>query len=148
MEKYISASYNNVGVSNELVDVEILFSIEYFSDCASLNEARHKLDKSLVILSEDAKTFIVDELNREIEKNYTNSKRDVLLFEKQNEKNLMPPLWAIIVMILLGWNEIMALIKSPLYLLIFMIVVSIVFIMIKSENYLPLRLIKEMIKTQ
>ncbi|KAI8642931.1 RHD3/Sey1 [Parasitella parasitica] len=76
-------------------------------------------EQSLTILGEAKQVDITNRFKRESDAFYLEAKRSVVATTAKI------PSWVIIMMIALGWNEFMAIIKSPLYLILFILCVSI-----------------------
>ncbi|CEP07813.1 hypothetical protein [Parasitella parasitica] len=75
--------------------------------------------QSLTILGEAKQVDITNRFKRESDAFYLEAKRSVVATTAK------VPSWVIIMMIALGWNEFMAIIKSPLYLVLFILCISI-----------------------
>lgn len=74
--------------------------------------------ESLTILSEAKQIDIANRFKRESDAFYLEAKRSVVATTAK------VPTWVIILMIVLGWNEFMTILKSPLYLVLFILCVS------------------------
>jgi hypothetical protein len=75
--------------------------------------------QSLTILGEAKQIDITNRFKRESDAFYLEAKRSVVATTAKI------PSWVIIMMIALGWNEFMAIIKSPIYLVLFILCVSV-----------------------
>jgi hypothetical protein len=75
--------------------------------------------QSLNILSEAKQIDITNRFKRESDAFYLEAKRSVVATTAKI------PTWAIVMMIVLGWNEFMTILKSPIYLVLFILCVSI-----------------------
>ncbi|KAI8997170.1 RHD3/Sey1 [Pilobolus umbonatus] len=74
-------------------------------------------DDSLTILSEAKQIDISNRFKRESDAFYLEAKRSVVATTAKI------PSWVIVMMIILGWNEFMTILKSPIYLFLFIICV-------------------------
>jgi hypothetical protein len=75
--------------------------------------------QSLIILSEAKQIDITNRFKRESDAFYLEAKRSVVATTAK------VPTWVIIMMIVLGWNEFMTILTSPIYLVLFILCVSI-----------------------
>ena len=75
--------------------------------------------QSLVVLSEAKQIDMINRFKRESDAFYLEAKRSVVSTTAK-----IPP-WVIVIMIALGWNEFMAILKSPIYLVLFILCVSV-----------------------
>ncbi|KAI9469940.1 MAG: RHD3/Sey1 [Benjaminiella poitrasii] len=75
--------------------------------------------QSLTILSEAKQIDITNRFKRECDAFYLEAKRSVVATTAK------VPTWVIIMMIALGWNEFMTILKSPIYLVLFILCVTI-----------------------
>lgn len=76
-------------------------------------------DQTLTTLSEAKQIDITNRFKRESDAFYLEAKRSVVATTAKI------PTWVIIMMIALGWNEFMAIIKSPIYLILFILMVTV-----------------------
>lgn len=74
---------------------------------------------SLTIITEAKQIDISNRFKRESDAFYLEAKRSVVATTAK-----IPP-WVIVMMIALGWNEFMAILKSPIYLVLFILCVSV-----------------------
>ncbi|KAL0077925.1 RHD3/Sey1 [Phycomyces blakesleeanus] len=74
--------------------------------------------QSLIVLSEAKQIDISNRFKRESDPFYLEAKRSVVATTAKI------PMWLIVVMIALGWNEFMTIIKSPIYLVLFVMCVA------------------------
>ncbi|CAO3619056.1 unnamed protein product [Mucor hiemalis] len=74
--------------------------------------------QTLSVLSEAKQIDITNRFKRESDAFYLEAKRSVVATTAK-----IPP-WVIVVMIALGWNEFMTILKSPIYLILFILAVS------------------------
>ncbi|KAI9022781.1 RHD3/Sey1 [Phycomyces nitens] len=74
--------------------------------------------QSLIVLSEAKQIDISNRFKRESDPFYLEAKRSVVATTAKI------PMWLIVVMIALGWNEFMTIIKSPIYLVLFVLCVA------------------------
>lgn len=72
------------------------------------------MDKS-VKLSESAAESINSNLEKHFERSYVEAKRSALGLQTK-----IPP-WVFLLLLVLGWNEMMAILRSPFYLLLFLL---------------------------
>jgi hypothetical protein len=79
-------------------------------------------DQSLVVLSEAKQVDITNRFKRESDAFYLEAKRSIVATTAK-----IPP-WVIILMIALGWNEFMTILKSPIYLVLFILCCSLGYI--------------------
>lgn len=75
--------------------------------------------QSLTILGEAKQIDITNRFKRESDAFYLEAKRSVVATTAK------VPSWVIIMMIALGWNEFMTILKSPIYLVLFILCVSV-----------------------
>lgn len=78
--------------------------------------------QSLVVLGEGKQIDISNRFKRESDAFYLEAKRSVVATTAKI------PSWAIVMMMVLGWNEFIAIIKSPIYLVLFILCVSIAYV--------------------
>lgn len=78
--------------------------------------------RSLIILSEAKQIDITNRFKRESDAFYLEAKRSVVATTAK-----IPP-WVIIMMIVLGWNEFMAILRSPTYIVLAILCGSILYI--------------------
>lgn len=79
-------------------------------------------NQSLVVLSEAKQVDITNRFKRESDAFYLEAKRSIVATTAK-----IPP-WVIIMMIALGWNEFMTILKSPIYLILFIICVALAYV--------------------
>lgn len=72
----------------------------------------------LVILDQDKLPEMIDHLNKDFELTFLETKRSLI-----SQATTIPP-WIYVLLLILGWNEFMAIIRSPLYLMLFILVLS------------------------
>ena len=60
-----------------------------------------------------------EHLNKDFELTFLETKRSLIA-----QSSTIPP-WIYVLLLILGWNEFMAIIRSPLYLMLFILVLSI-----------------------
>ncbi|KAI7866873.1 RHD3/Sey1 [Spinellus fusiger] len=75
-------------------------------------------EQSLTVLTEGKQIDITNRFKRESDAFYLEAKRSVVATTAKI------PMWLIVVLIALGWNEFIAVIKSPIYLFLFVICIS------------------------
>lgn len=74
------------------------------------------------ILSVDSKNELKEVVRRDAEVMFLDAKRALV------SGSGSIPIWIIILLVVLGWNEFIAIISSPIYLLLSMIIISSLFI--------------------
>lgn len=78
--------------------------------------------RSLTILSEAKQIDITNRFKRESDAFYLEAKRSVVATTAK-----IPP-WVIVMMIILGWNEFMTILRSPTYIILSILCASILYI--------------------
>ncbi|KAI8139063.1 RHD3/Sey1 [Fennellomyces sp. T-0311] len=87
---------------------------------------------SLTILTEAKQIDITNRFKRESDAFYLEAKRSVVATTAKI------PTWLLVVMIALGWNEFMAIIKSPIYLVLFVLCISFGYVIYALNLWGPL----------
>lgn len=76
----------------------------------------------MLIISIDAKNELKENIKRDAEAMFLDAKRALV------SGSGSIPIWVIILLIILGWNEFIAIISSPFYLILSLIIMSSLFI--------------------
>lgn len=76
------------------------------------------IDLNPSFLDDNKLPELVDHLNKDFELTFLETKRALIA-----QSSTIPP-WIYVLLLILGWNEFMAIIRSPLYLMIFILVLS------------------------
>ncbi|KAI7876131.1 RHD3/Sey1 [Mucor mucedo] len=87
--------------------------------------------RSLVILSEAKQIDITNRFKRESDAFYLEAKRSIV-----STTDKIPP-WVIVMMIVLGWNEFMAILRSPTYIILAILCGSILYIIYSLNLWGP-----------
>lgn len=88
--------------------------------------------QSLTILTEAKQIDISNRFKRESDAFYLEAKRSVVATQAKI------PTWLLVVMIALGWNEFMAIIKSPIYLILFVLCITFGYVIYALNLWGPL----------
>jgi hypothetical protein len=89
-------------------------------------------DQSLIILSEAKQIDISNRFKRESDAFYLEAKRSVV------STTAKIPSWAIVAMIFLGWNEFMTIVRNPLYMVLFILLISFGYVIFALNLWGPL----------
>lgn len=87
---------------------------------------------SLIVLTEAKQIDITNRFKRESDAFYLEAKRSIVATTAKI------PSWLLVVMIALGWNEFMTIIKSPLYLVLFVMCISFGYVIYALNLWGPL----------
>ncbi|KAI7880440.1 root hair defective 3 GTP-binding protein [Lichtheimia hyalospora FSU 10163] len=87
---------------------------------------------SLIVLTEAKQIDITNRFKRESDAFYLEAKRSIVATTAKI------PSWLLVVMIALGWNEFMTIIKSPLYLILFVLCISFGYVIYALNLWGPL----------
>ncbi|KAG2210994.1 hypothetical protein INT47_000154 [Mucor saturninus] len=87
--------------------------------------------QSLIILSEAKQIDITNRFKRESDAFYLEAKRSIV-----STTDKIPP-WVIVMMIVLGWNEFMAILRSPTYIILAILCGSILYIIYSLNLWGP-----------
>ncbi|KAI9253274.1 RHD3/Sey1 [Helicostylum pulchrum] len=88
--------------------------------------------QSLIVLSEAKQIDISNRFKRESDAFYLEAKRSVV------STTAKIPTWAILAMVFLGWNEFMAIIKNPIYMVFFVLFISFAYVIFALNLWGPL----------
>ncbi|KAG0750165.1 hypothetical protein G6F57_002157 [Rhizopus arrhizus] len=89
-------------------------------------------DQSLTVLSEAKQIDISNRFKRECDAFYLEAKRSIV------STTAKIPSWAIAAMVFLGWNEFMAIIRNPIYLILFVLLITFGYVIFALNLWGPL----------
>ncbi|CAO3702659.1 unnamed protein product [Rhizopus stolonifer] len=89
-------------------------------------------EQSLILLSEAKQSDISNRFKRESDAFYLEAKRSIV------STTAKIPSWAIVAMVFLGWNEFMAIIKNPIYLALFILLITFGYVVFALNLWGPL----------
>ncbi|KAI8059377.1 RHD3/Sey1 [Gilbertella persicaria] len=89
-------------------------------------------DQSLIVLGEAKQIDISNRFKRESDAFYLEAKRSVV------STTAKIPTWAIAAMVFLGWNEFMTIIRNPLYMVLFVLLITFGYVIFALNLWGPL----------
>ncbi|CEG72412.1 Putative Protein SEY1 [Rhizopus microsporus] len=131
---------DNIDIHFKKARDETLSLIKLFSKIDTSSDDEFKIEsteefdfeQSLIILGEGKQIDISNRFKRESDAFYLEAKRSVVATTAKI------PTWAVIAMIFLGWNEFMTILKSPIYLVLFILCVSVGYVVYALNLWGPL----------
>jgi hypothetical protein len=82
------------------------------------------------LINKNSSANVSTAVDKQLQRRYIDAKRSAL-----STHTHIPP-WVFLLLLVLGWNEIMSILTSPLYFLLFLVICA-VFIMVKAFNLTP-----------
>ncbi|ORY96959.1 RHD3/Sey1 [Syncephalastrum racemosum] len=114
--------------------IPLFAKIDLKDDAEFIIESDEDFDfkQSLTVLTEAKQIDITNRFKRESDAFYLEAKRSIVATTAKI------PTWLLVVMIALGWNEFMAIIKSPIYLILFVMCITFGYIIYALNLWGPL----------
>lgn len=89
-------------------------------------------EQSLIVLSEAKQIDISNRFKRESDAFYLEAKRSIV------STTAKIPTWAIAAMVFLGWNEFMTVLRNPLYMILFVLMIAFGYVIFALNLWGPL----------
>ncbi|PJF20174.1 Protein SEY1 [Paramicrosporidium saccamoebae] len=97
------------------------------------NEVLHLVDliiAQISLMNKSSSTHVPTAVDKQLQRRYIDAKRSAL------STNTHIPPWVFLLLLVLGWNEIMSILTSPLYFLLFLVICA-VFVTVRTFNLTP-----------